>query len=289
MRAKRNLSPAGIKNRLYTDEVDRWVRRLGIKPLVGSVYKGTKRAYERVMMATNDTYTLEVGDASAEFHMPTVAEFRDLNQLKEQPVIEDLIARLHPDDVFYDIGANIGMYSCLAADVASHVIAFEPHPPTADRLEQNAALNSGPITVYRCALSDTEGTAEFALGLNIIGSTGHTLRSEIRPDARTINVETATGDQFIADEQLPSPTVMKIDVEGAELQTLRGLQSTIDRPECRLLYCEVHGEDANSKERALNEVRDLLHDAGFSTSEPLPVLEEPYMPIIRAERNHSGH
>jgi hypothetical protein len=41
------------------------------------------------MMATNDTYTLEVGDASAEFHMPTVAEFRDLNQLKEQPVIED--------------------------------------------------------------------------------------------------------------------------------------------------------------------------------------------------------
>ena len=82
---------------------------------------------------------------------------------------------------------------------------------------------------------------------------------------------------------------MKIDVEGAELQTLRGLQSTIDRPECRLLYCEVHGEDANSKERALNEVRDLLHDAGFSTSEPLPVHEEPYMPIVRAARNHSGH
>jgi len=288
MRSKWELSPTEIKNRLYTREVDRWVRRLGIRPLVGSLYKGTIRAYERAMMATNDTYSIEVGDATAKFHMPTVAEFRDLSQQTERPVIEDLIERLRPDDVFYDIGANIGVYSCLVASVTRNdVIAFEPHPVNADRLDQNVALNNAAVSVYRYALSDSPGTAEFAIALDIIGSAGHTLATDRHPDARTISVETTVGDQLITDEQLPPPTIIKIDVEGTELQTLRGLKSTIERSECRLIYCEVHDEWLESQGTSLSAVRDVLHNAGFSTSPPLPVREESYVPIIRAEKERS--
>jgi FkbM family methyltransferase len=286
MRLERYLSPHELEDRLHTDGVDRWLGRSGVRSHVGSLYQGATYLHERAMMATSDTHTIEVGDASATFHAPTLAEFRDLHRLPERPVIEDHIARLRPEDVFYDIGANIGVYSCLVRSVTNgDVVAFEPHPANADRFERNVALNDAAIPIHRCALSDTAETAEFAIPLDIIGSAGHTLLADRHPDARTISVETVVGERFIADERLPAPTVVKIDVEGAELAVLRGLKPLIERPDCRLLYCEVHDERPESRGSSLSEVRDLLQDSGFSTSPPLPVRREGYPPIIRAEKD----
>jgi hypothetical protein len=58
---------------------------------------------------------------------------------------EDMAFVLHllrPGDVFYDVGANVGSYTLLAATAGARVHAFEPSPPTAARLRRNVALNA---------------------------------------------------------------------------------------------------------------------------------------------------
>jgi len=49
----------------------------------------------------NDTYQVTVGDAQAAFHVPTRQEFLDFSQLKERPILDELLSSLRPDDVFY--------------------------------------------------------------------------------------------------------------------------------------------------------------------------------------------
>jgi len=60
--------------------------------------------------------------------------------------------------MYYDIGANVGVYTCFAGQHADRVVAFEPHEGTATRLRENVDLNDIDVTVYQTAVADYEGT-----------------------------------------------------------------------------------------------------------------------------------
>ncbi|WP_079892107.1 FkbM family methyltransferase [Halorubrum lacusprofundi] len=64
--------------------------------------------------------------------------------------------------MYYDIGANVGVYTCFAGQHADRVVAFEPHEGTATRLRENVDLNDIDVTVYQTAVADYEGTASLA-------------------------------------------------------------------------------------------------------------------------------
>jgi FkbM family methyltransferase len=86
--------------------------------------------------------------------------------VKEQGTVEWIRSTVQPGDVFYDIGANIGMYTLLAASRvgdAGKVYAFEPHVRNFTSLLQNVALNnlSGRVAPICSALHDTEGFLNF--------------------------------------------------------------------------------------------------------------------------------
>lgn len=139
-----------------------------------------------------------------------------------------LWSQLHADSVFYDIGANAGFYSLLAARRGARVISIEPLPANASFVRRHAELNGySRIAVYELALSDRNGSACFAGD----GATGHL-------DSSGVEVNTATLDSL----SLPTPTHIKMDIEGAELEALQGAEHCIrqHRPK---IFLAVHSPE----------------------------------------------
>lgn len=152
----------------------------------------------------------------------------------ELPVFRDLFANLRKDDVFYDVGAYKGLFTLPVADILppNRVVAFEPG-------EQAAAIESAledaglDATVVRKAISANRGSGYHSLNDgDRVGFLGDSAEHVELPSID------ATG--IIEDGTLPLPTVVKIDVYGAEVDVVAGLEELLARPECRLVYCELH-------------------------------------------------
>jgi len=131
---------------------------------------------------------------------------------------------LKSDDLCFDIGANIGRKSTIFLELGARVVAVEPSPETVRELE--ARLGGNPkLTVVHAGVADTPGTAE----LHVDTAFG-ALISSFRPDWSpgfdvTYEVPVTTLDVLIATYGVPA--YCKIDVEGFELQVLRGLTQPI--------------------------------------------------------------
>jgi FkbM family methyltransferase len=152
-----------------------------------------------------------------------------------------IAAELKPGSVFYDVGANAGLYSLLAARIANagKAYAFEPVPRNIWYLRRHLELNHiHNVDVLELAISDQAGTALFHEGENRF--MGH-LAQEGK-----LRVRTATLDSLVFEERLLPPNFIKMDIEGAELLALRGGSQTFQRCRPALFLathgCEVHME-----------------------------------------------
>jgi len=191
-------------------------------------------------------------------------------------VIEDLLSEVRPADVFYDIGANIGMYSRFVCDrlEGGEVIGFEPTPQNSTSFRKNLSRTTVQSRILEVALSDEEGEQELLLSGE--GEAGQGM-SRLQPDGRdspsVLIVRTVRGDDLIESRDLPKPNVIKLDVEGAELKVLNGLRKTITSPECRTIYCEIHHDSREGPDTSPDmadyggspkELKELLRDNGYS-------------------------
>jgi len=150
-------------------------------------------------------------------------------------------AAVQPGATVLDVGANLGAYTVLFArwvGPQGRVIAFEPAPASRDGLERQLALNGAAdrVAVRPEAVAAAGGVRPFRADamqgdnrLNV-GDAG----------PGVILVETTSLDEFCAREDV-NPDVIKIDVEGAELDVLRGARTTIARGGAGLaLFIELH-------------------------------------------------
>lgn len=192
-------------------------------------------------------FVRRVDSTDAEFAVGTFPEYKHLlNNRTEDPVLSDLLSNLRAEDTFYDVGAHLGVYACLAASVCD-VVAVEADERVFERLRRNMELNGAGDRAYRYALSDEPGSVELAVNQNW--------------GSRPVTADAISGDELIDRHDLPAPTVMKIDVEGYEVKVLRGLERAIASGDLRLLYVEVHpGEIADGTGEDLHA---LLSGAGF--------------------------
>jgi FkbM family methyltransferase len=186
-----------------------------------------------------------------------------LNGGNEPTIEKALLDMLHEGDVFYDIGANIGWYSLLAArKTLAPVVAFEPSVRNAAILQQNAATNRLAVTTIPAAVSDVDGWATFLDRSSLEGrldkddceAQAERRAKRNRPRARTHPVPVVTVDSFLAASEQQPPAVVKIDVEGAELGVLRGMVDTLAATRPRLLI-ELHGTQ--------REVADFLDEHAY--------------------------
>lgn len=165
-----------------------------------------------------------------------------------------LAEHLGSGDVFYDIGANVGVFSTIAARLVGttgRVYAFEPHPESSASAERNAELNEfANVTVLTTAVSDANGKMTLSLSGK---SANHRLG-----EGSGIEVDVVALDHWIRREKARPPTLVMIDVEGAELNVLDGMQETLaqHRP---LVCCEVHWLE----DRFLDYCREDLKRLGY--------------------------
>jgi len=185
----------------------------------------------------------------------------------ERPVQEALQFLVRPGDVCYDVGANLGFFTLLLGRFTGEsgmVYAFEPVPKNASAIERNARLNSfDNVAVMRMALSRDEGKSELLLARHVGGAV---LKSAgIPPDpAGSLMVSTTTVDLLVGQQKIKPPNVVKIDVEGAEMDVLRGMESVLRkwRPKIVLEFDDPTKAGCEAK---LSACQDYLTDFAYET------------------------
>jgi FkbM family methyltransferase len=159
----------------------------------------------------------------------------------ELPVQAALADRVGAGGVVYDVGANIGFFTLLAARCvgpAGRVYAFEPVDRNAAAIERSVRLNGfATVEVFRNAVGASNGAADLNLARHIGGAVLATVG--VPPDRRgSVTVEVVSLDSVIAERGLRPPSLVKIDVEGAELDVLSGMRQTL-RAHRPVLICEA--------------------------------------------------
>lgn len=145
-------------------------------------------------------------------------------KIPEYNEITFLRKMLSKDSIIIDVGANVGHFSLSFADISKLIYAFEPTPLSYEYLKQNFEKNKNfALHAVRKAVSSSAGVVEFLA----IGGTNTTNRIVNNRSDKTIKVPTVTIDDFSSSKKLKSMDLIKIDVEGNELDVLKGAIKSI--------------------------------------------------------------
>lgn len=165
---------------------------------------------------------------------------------KEPGTIAWLEQSLRPDDCFWDVGANIGVYSLFAAHRGARVCAFEPHVANARSLLRNVRVNDVQrVTVIISPLGSRAGWLQFFYANDAPGSSGSQLGPAVDEHGhpfQPVACETKwaiRGDRFAKDTG-HWPDLIKIDVDGLEPAVLQGLTGIMAERPPRAMQVEIH-------------------------------------------------
>lgn len=170
----------------------------------------------------------------------------------EQDVYNFITRYLQPGMVFIDVGANVGLFSLVAASrvgLQGQVHAFEPSQREAERMRINVKLNHMlNITINPIAVMETPGNVEFAICEDNYG-VFNAVKAVSHPSGRDyqeqiVTVPATTIDTYVEEHNLPAVSLLKIDVEGSELSVLRGASNLLSGDDAPALICEFSTDAA---------------------------------------------
>jgi FkbM family methyltransferase len=159
------------------------------------------------------------------------------------------------EHAFFDVGANIGLYSMtIASALRKPVMAFEPFPEAAGVLRATIARHDLPIFLEQKALSDKPGSARFYL--SAASDMSNSLNGDFRSHVGELNVEVTTLDAAAARMR---PGVIKIDTETTEIDILHGARETLirDRPAVLLEILDLKDRDVKA------EITAFMSEIGY--------------------------
>mgnify|MGYP001562263516 CR=1 FL=1 len=165
-----------------------------------------------------------------------------LKACAKEPWTVVMIEELQPGEVLYDVGANVGSYTLLAAARGVQVVAFEPHFASFAALVRNLALNDLLSRVIPLQVALLSGPGLLWLHLNDLraGTAGHAMSSDPKKQGfHKQAVPIFPLDSLQAQLGLPLPTAIKIDVDGAEGDVLAGAENLLAQPSLRVLMVEL--------------------------------------------------
>jgi FkbM family methyltransferase len=156
--------------------------------------------------------------------------------LHEYAEMAFVLHALRADDVFVDIGANLGSYTVLACGArGARGFCFEPVPLTYSRLVENLRANGleGCVSALNCGVGESQGTLRFSSGHD----TGNHVLAQ-GEETLSVEVPVLPLDSLLGGA---APTLMKIDVEGFELPVLRGAAKALRAQSLSAIVMEVNG------------------------------------------------
>jgi FkbM family methyltransferase len=233
------------------------ITALGHIPLVGAMLRWYARRYEE-----GSIVRIARGYASG---MKWKRYHRYVNGywtgIYEIDLRQALARELKKGDVFYDLGANAGFFSLLAAKLIGpegRVFAFEPLPENIESVREQIFINSLDFCeLIPKAVSDRSGTIAFAAAHH--ASMGKINGGDDKAVKKILTVETVSLDEFVRNH--PHPDFIKIDVEGAEADVLTGAGTLLRSKGAPSLLIELHGRDKARKiEAILDSCGYLLAD-----------------------------
>jgi FkbM family methyltransferase len=251
--------PAAAHSQLLSDLVTTYIRRAkhrgqlriinGLEHLIG-------RRRWNVMTSHGFRVSVDITDLVQKVIMDTGHWDLEVGSALER--------RWSATDTFMDIGANIGFFTLFALRRGlQHVTAFEPMPELADLLVANVAANNFPrsrLTMARVALGSSSGTANYRAGPRENSGQGR-IDLSAKSDSN-FKVPITTLDAYLAANPAHRPTIMKLDVEGYELDVLQGASNL-------LMTCAPHTivfeADADNNLTIRDQrITQLLQQAGYA-------------------------
>lgn len=197
-----------------------------------------------------------LNDISGEFHdivLPSL--FGNTDYLIDGPYESGDVA-LREGDVVFDLGANVGLFTAVAAAKGCRVYSFEPTPVSfgLGYLEKTAALYPG-VSICPCAVADVKGRVAFNINASL-DKNASTVSNSLLPRGgfAGVEVDAVSLDDFVEDNSIERVDFIKADIEGAERLMLQGAKRTLARFAPKLALCTYHlPDDPEVMERLILE------------------------------------
>lgn len=197
-------------------------------------------------------------------------------------------------NVVWDVGANLGLFSFAAAHLSGatgHVLSFEPDLWLVQLLRRSAAIQpttAAPVRVVPVAVAETMDLRSFSIALrsragNFLAGYGSTQTGGVREEQTVVSVSL----DWLA-KRLPTPDIIKIDVEGAELAVLEGGLDLLEakRP---VIICEVASESSRQVTALLRSKKYSIFDGDRAARERVELDAAPWNTLaIPSEQRSDG-
>lgn len=192
----------------------------------------------------------------------SITSFRMLSTLRSQG--------LRPATVI-DAGANVGQFARAAAEIfpEAQIISFEALPEAATQLRANVA-DCANVTVIESAVGNSDDTIRFFQYADSLASSALPLEGKQSAHRKELEVPIGRLDTMLDPDAIREPVLLKLDVQGYELEALRGASHTLSIVQYVLL--EIGFESAYVGNPSFDEIYDLLREAGFYFRRPVDVL-----------------
>jgi FkbM family methyltransferase len=190
-----------------------------------------------------------------------MAAGRALSLLRKQPETIDWIDSFAPDSVFWDIGANIGIYTLYAARRGDiRVVAFEPAAVNYFLLTANCEVNhlEDRVDCLLTGVADGKAVAQLGVSQFAPGDSFSFGDKRGREESSRQAVFVVSIDQLVDEYGLTCPNYIKIDVPALTVQIIAGAVRTLQRPEVRQLHIEMKEDSVSGR-----GIIEMLGGAGF--------------------------
>lgn len=186
-----------------------------------------------------------------------------LHGFYESEVLEALKPFFSEEATFWDIGANFGLHAVTAASLfpKMRVYAFEPIKRLRSQLKRHATMNDVDVRCPELALSNTSGIFDIYFPPSGLGGRATLRQDYASADWQKTAVKTTRADELIRGGKLEMPTVIKLDVEGLELQVFEGFGDLLNDERLRAIVFE--GPVGLADQNDGDPLGVILRDAGF--------------------------
>lgn len=192
----------------------------------------------------NDVVDGRIGEYTVSFDFKDQLQRQMYFGLYDPPETQLLYRLLQPGDIFLDVGANVGYYTLVASQIVGpdgQVHAFEPIAQNTAALRETITQNNiSNILVNEVAVGATPGSLQLYVGDREIGNSGWASIVSSQKRTKGLTVEKISLDRYLQAREITQVQLVKLDIEGSELQALQGMESLLSGPDAPSLLCEVN-------------------------------------------------